>query len=174
MMKFLKIKLNFTIVLISVFSFFCINTLAQSSFNTPEHIVNELYDLVTFKPNTTPDWEKVKELFLDEAIIVLRTSATENSIFDLEGFVGDFKRFIKESNVSETGFSETILKKHGKVFGDIAWYMVLYEAKIPGTDRKNLGVDHFSLIRINDKWKIVSITNEIPTNERPVPEELRD
>ncbi|MEN8117671.1 MAG: hypothetical protein ABFS16_11870 [Bacteroidota bacterium] len=52
--------------------------------------------------------------------------------------------------------------------------MVLYEAKIPGTERKNLGVYHFSLVKTNGTWKIVSITNEISTKDRPVPEELCD
>ncbi|MDB4582226.1 nuclear transport factor 2 family protein [Draconibacterium sp.] len=171
-MKILKTKLSFLITALSVFFFSSINLVAQPRCDTPERVVDELYDLVTFKSGTTPDWEKVKELFLDEAVIVLRTSRTENKIFNLDDFVGDFKRFIKESNITETGFSETILKKYGNVFGDIAWYMVLYEAKIPETERKNLGVDHFSLVKTSGQWKIVSITNEIPTNERPVPIEL--
>ncbi|WP_346859128.1 hypothetical protein [uncultured Draconibacterium sp.] len=141
---------------------------------TPEELVSKLYDLVTFNKNELPDWDNVKALFLDEALVVLRTSRTENKVFSLDGFINEFKVFIEDSNVETTGFSETVLKTHGKVFGDIAWFMVLYEAQIPGTERKNLGVDHFSLAKTGGEWKIVSIINKIPTQDRPVPEELRD
>ena len=163
----LLLSLFFAVILL-----FNLNSNAQTSIKQPEEIVDELYKLVTFEKGTVPDWDKVKELFIEDAIIVLRSSVSENTIFNLDGFVGDFKRFINESNVTETGFSETILKKHGKVFGDIAWYMVLYEAEIPGTKRQNKGVDHFSLVKTEGEWKIVSITNEIPTKDRSIPEEL--
>jgi hypothetical protein len=153
---------------------FVVNTKSSAQKNSPEEIVDKLYELVTFEKGTEPDWGKVKELFIDEAIIVLRTSRTDNTIFDPDGFVSDFKRFIDDFNVKETGFSENILKKHGRVFGDIAWYMVLYEAKIPETEKQNKGIDHFSLVKKNGEWKIVSITNEIPTKERVIPEELAD
>ena len=106
-MKSIEAKIKFSIALIFVLCFLNHTAFSQTNFNSPERVVDELYKLVTFKTGDKPDWEKVKDLFLDEAIIVLRTSQTENSIFDLDGFINDFKRFIKESNVSKTGFSET-------------------------------------------------------------------
>ncbi len=79
----------------------------------------------------------------------MRTTRTENKVMNLDDFVSDFKSFIESAKVVGTGFSETVVNITGKVFGDIAWYSVLYKAEIPGTERGNLGVDHFSLVKTN-------------------------
>ena len=140
-----------------------------------EEVVDKLYELVTFKAGTTPDWEKVKSLFIDDAVIVLRTSWEETSILSVDDFVADFVEFIEGRNVIETGFSETIIKKESMIFGDIATFLVLYEAYIPGSERPpQKGVDSFSLIKKNGEWKIISILNEIPTEKNPIPDSLKD
>ncbi len=148
------------------------NLSAKNYLQSPEQVVEKLYELVTFDKGENPDWDEVKNLFLPEAIVVLRTSYTETKVFTLNGFVDDFKNFIEKANVTETGFSEAIIKKHSMVFGDIAYFLVLYDAQINGSPRKTTGVDHFSLIKKNGVWKIISITNELPTDERPLPKEL--
>lgn len=171
----MKISKRFISLLFMVaLSFFEIPLSAQTTTNSPEQTVEKLYKLVTFEAGDSPDWNAVKDLFLKDAVIVLRNTRTENTIYDLAGFVDEFKRFIEEDRVIESGFSETILKKQTMVFGDIASFLVLYEAKIPGTERKNLGVDQFSLIKKDGIWKIVSIINEVPTNDRPIPKVLSD
>jgi hypothetical protein len=146
----------------------------EAAFETPEDLVNALYDAVTFEAGHTPDWDWVKSMFIDEGIVVLRTSKDETTIFSVEGFVADFVRFIEGSGVEKTGFVEKILRTKPMVLGDIAHVLVLYEAWIPGGERPpQQGVDSFQLIRKNGRWRIVSITNEIPTPQRPVPAELQ-
>ncbi len=81
---------------------------------------------------------------------------------------------IDGSTVKETGFEERIIRTHSTQFGDIAHVWVLYEAEIPGWGRPpQPGVDSFQLVRKKGGWKIASITNEVPTPERPIPEVLR-
>ncbi len=140
---------------------------------TPEQAVRELYDLVTFPAGTTPDWDKVKSLFIPEAVIVLRTSRDATTVFSVDGFVADFVRFIEQAKVEQTGFAEKIIRMEPMVFGDMAQFLVLYEASIPGTDfPPQQGVDNFSLIRMDGQWKIAAITNEAPAEGRPLPEVL--
>ena len=98
-------------------SFFYLNLSAQvqtlsegKEFRTAESVVTELYKLVTFETDSTPDWQKVKSLFIDEAIIVLRTSRENTTIFSVEGFVDDFINFIERANVKQTGFVEKIIR----------------------------------------------------------------
>jgi hypothetical protein len=147
---------------------------SQEEDSSAEGVVRELYDIVTFPAETTPDWDQLRSLFLPEAVVVLRTSREETSVFSLEGFVQDWLRFIEGSNVRETGFTERIIRTHSTVFGDIAHIWVLYEAEIPGWGRPpQAGVDSFQLVRREGSWRIASITNEIPTPERPIPEVLR-
>ena len=62
----------------------------QSDFATAEGVVRELYDLVTFEAGTTPDWDRVRSTFLDEAVVVLRTSREATTVFTVDGFVQDF------------------------------------------------------------------------------------
>ena len=146
----------------------------ESAFETPEGLVNALYDAVTFEAGHTPDWDWVKSMFIDEGVVVLRTSREKTTVFSVDGFVADFVRFIEGSNVEQTGFVEKILRTKPMVLGDIAHVLVLYEAWIPGGERPpQQGVDSFQLIRKDGRWRIVSITNEIPTPERPVPAELQ-
>lgn len=139
-----------------------------------EAVVYELYDMVTFPAGTTPDWDEFRALFLSESVVVLRSSREATSVFTLEGFVEDWLHFIDGSNIKETGFTERIIRTHCTEFGDIAHVWVLYEAEIPGWERPpQAGVDSFQLVRREGRWRIASITNEIPTPDRPIPSVLR-
>ena len=142
----------------------------ESALTTAEGIVAELYDLITIDAGTNPDWEKVKSLFIDEAVIVLRTSRDQTTIFSVSGFVEDFIKFLNEANIKETGFKEKIIRTETIIFGEIAHMLVLYEASIPNSGKSpQQGVDSIQLIKREKRWWIASITNEIPTPERPLP-----
>lgn len=146
----------------------------ETTLNTAGGVVKALYKLVTFKAGTTPDWEKVKSLFIKEAVIVLRTSRQDNTVFSVDGFVADFVSFIDRAKVKQTGFTEKIVRMKTMVFKDIAHILVLYEAVVPGTAMPpQKGVDSIQLIKKKGRWWIAAITNEIPTPEHPVPEALR-
>jgi hypothetical protein len=139
-----------------------------------EAVVRELYDMVTFPAGTTPDWDEFRTLFLPEVVVVLRTSREATSLFNLEGFIQDWLRFIEGSNIEATGFSERIVRTHTTEFGDIAHVWVLYEAEIPGWGRPpQPGVDSFQLVRRDGEWKIASVLNELPGPGREIPEVLR-
>jgi len=139
-----------------------------------EAVIRALYDLVTFPAGTTPDWDKVRSLFIPEAVIVLRSSRTAQSVFSVDGFVQDFVNFIERAEVVKTGFEEKIVNVKLTEFGDIAHAFVIYEARIPERMPKpQTGVDSFQLIRQDGQWKIASITNELPTPERPLPDEIK-
>lgn len=139
-----------------------------------EATVRALYDLVTFEAGTAPDWDAVRSLFLPEAVIVLRTTRTATTVFNVDGFVNGFVQCIERANVGQTGFVEEIIRTIPMVFKDIAHVLVLYEASIPGSGRPpQQGVDSFHLIRQDGRWRIAAVLNEIPDPANPVPERLR-
>ena len=146
----------------------------QGVSGTPEQVVRALYGMVTFDPGTTPDWAEVRSVFIDEAVVVLRTSATASTVFSLDGFVQDFVNFIERDNVEATGFIERVVEVESMVFRDIAHVLVLYESSIPGARPPQLGVDSFELIRQDGRWKIVSVINDLPNAGHPVPAVLRN
>lgn len=158
----------------------CLPARAQAPFpaeawDRPEEVVRGLYRMVTFETGGSPDWQQVRSLFLDRAVVVLRTSRQATSIFSVDGFVQDFVDFIERAEAKKTGFTERVVRMDPMVFGDIADVLVLYEAHIPGSARApQQGVDSFHLIRKDARWWIVSIVNEIPAPDRPLPRRLQE
>lgn len=138
-----------------------------------EATVRELYDIISAEAGRVPEWEPVRALFIPEALIILRSSRDAMSVLTLDGFIEDFDAFYGTPQVTEKGFKETILELKSTEFGDMAQVWVLYEARIPDGGG-NQGVDNFSLIRRNGKWRVAAITNEVPFPGRPVPEGLFD
>jgi hypothetical protein len=171
-------------VVILVFMLFCGASLfSQTSalhsskrFESPENLVKEIYQSVSFdSAGPKPDWEKVRSMFLDNAVIVLRVTRDSMAVFSVQGFIDDFVGFIDRSAAKQRGFSERIVRMKPMVFGNIAHVLVLYEAQIPGSQRPpQRGVDSWELLRRNGRWWIVSVTNEIPAPDRPIPAELGD
>jgi len=146
---------------------------AEAQSSSAEDVVKEIYDLVSFKPGETPDWDRVKSLFVKDAVVVLRASRTQHNIFSTDGFIEDFKNFIARSNVNKTGFLEKIINIKTTNIGDIIHCFVVFEASIPGSQRPpQKGVDSFQLIKKNGQWRIVSIVNEAIPPNMSVPKEL--
>ena len=144
---------------------------AQARLETPEGLIEEIYELVTFPAGTTPDWDEVRDLFIPEAVVVLRTSREGSTVFSVDGFVQDFVTFIEQAEVETTGFTERILDMQTFEWGDIAHVLVLFDSDIPGDGREpRAGVDSFQLIKRDGRWWIASISNERPSADRPLPE----
>ena len=147
----------------------------QEHVNDPESVINHLYDQVTFPPGENPDWDVVRNLFIPNATVVMRTGVDKTTTLTLDGWILDFVNFIYQNNVTAVGFEEKIVKMETMVFGDIAHVLVLYTAYLPGrTKTPREGIDSFHLIKKDGRWFIVSILNEIPGPERPKPKVLRD
>jgi len=162
-------------LLIFLFLGSCLSFSQDEPAVSSENTVQQLYELVTFEPGTTPDWDKVRDLFIEEAVIVLRTSWDSTSIFTVDGFIGDFVAFAENPNINAAGFKEEILKMEILEFGEMANILVLYEASVTGSERPpQKGVDNFSLIRRDNRWWIISVANEVPTDSRPLPDILQD
>ena len=140
----------------------------------PEAVIRALYDQVTFPEGQSPDWKYVRNMFINDATVTMRTGRESTATLSLDGWILDFVNFINDRDVKKTGFEEKIIKMNSLVFGDIAHVLVLYTAQIPGVTRPpQEGVDSFHLIKKDGRWWIVSILNEIPTKDRPKPEVLR-
>jgi hypothetical protein len=144
-------------------------------FATPEGLVEAIYEMVTFEAGTIPDWDAVRSTFLPEAIVVLFASRTNARLMSVDGFILDWYKFLEESPVKETGFSETIVRMETTTFNGTSNIWVLYESHIPGSGRQpRPGVDNFSLVKKDGRWWIASIVNDIPTPDHPIPDVLQN
>jgi hypothetical protein len=142
-----------------------------------------IYEAVSAPAGSVPDWDRVRSFFVPEAVVVLRTSRTDTTVFTLDGFVKDFVDFYEaprkygEATVTPraNGFSEQVLETRAREFGDIAEVAVLYEARITGLSRPpTRGVDLWLLTRRDGRWRIAAVVNEVVTSDRPLPPDLFD
>lgn len=148
---------------------------------SPEEVVSALYNLVSARPGETPDWDKVRACFIPEAVIMLRTSRTETKVFSLDGFIQDFvdfygkpfRRGTRTVVPKEAGFTEKVVRMKAFEFRDMAHVLVLYEAHITGEPAPpQHGIDSWLLGRRGGRWVILAITNDIVSEDHPVPPEL--
>lgn len=150
-----------------------------SSGISADAFIRDIYGKVSSRGGTLPDWEKVRGCFLKEAVVVLRISRTEMSVFSVDGFIEDFVKFY-ESPFSlksgppllpkRDGFVETVVKTQSWEYGDIAQVLVHYTAQILGGPLPpQHGIDSWQLVKRDGRWFIASVANEIILPKRVLP-----
>jgi len=143
-----------------------------SWYKTPEELIRDIYSAVSAKNSESVDWTKVRSMFIDEAVVILRTSKSETKQFTADGFIQDFKDFYQYPAVKANGFVERILSMKSMVYIDIAFIATVYSAAIVGIERPPThGVDLWLLRKKDGLWKIVSAVNEVIPAGQELPDE---
>jgi len=133
----------------------------ESNYQTPQDLIEYTYRLMTFDAGDKPDWSIIKDLFIEDAVIVLRTSRTDMSIMNRDGFIELWLRDY-DAGLKETGITEEKIVDRYEVMGDMAISYVIYSVTIPDKDYPpQYGIDCFHLLKQNDRWYITSIVNEV-------------
>ena len=83
-MKSLQTKVTFSlfVIILLLSQTAAAQPAPDTLFNNPENLIQQLYKEVTFPVGTSPDWDKVKSMFIHDAVIVLRTSREASTIFN--------------------------------------------------------------------------------------------
>jgi hypothetical protein len=145
----------------------------EDPFLSPEELAKELYTLVTFETGQMPDWERVRDLFAEGAIITLRLGPQTTRTFDRQAFIDYFIYDIERANLLESGFTETVLKMHVQTVKDMAFGWAAYEVVVPGRNDNrpvNRGIDCFHFIKKEGRWRIASVVNEGFRMNEPLPD----
>lgn len=146
----------------------------EAALQSPEGLLTSLYAAVSAEPNRQQDWNRVRALFLENAVFVMRSSPMETRVFSVDGFIDDFRRFMALPGPQQAGFQERIVRMRPWIYRDMAHVLVLYEAHVPGSPRlPQQGVDSFLLVKRSGRWWVAAITNEVVGPQLPVPAELR-
>ena len=147
----------------------------DSIHKAPENVVIEFFSLISFEAGKSPDWERMKALFIDEAVIVHRLGPNTLRTFNRQSFIDYLTMDFERANLKSSGFTEKILKTHTQIIKDIAQCYTLYEVVIPGiNDDKpvNRGINSFHLIKQDGQWMIASFINEGFAMNEAIPEFL--
>jgi ketosteroid isomerase-like protein len=96
-------------------------------------------------------------------------------VLNLDGFIQWFEDDVKKFKMDEKGFEEIVEKLRMTVFGDTAQCFVVYRARLksPPGAQGQIGLDSWALMKKDERWWVVSVTNDIVTPQRPLPEELK-
>jgi hypothetical protein len=137
-------------------------TLAEKlSMDSPDKVIHELYRLVSWEAGALPEWDQLKNLFLEEALIILRSREGFHMI-DRKGFIDLWLEDINKYHLDKTGFKEEIVELYCEQVGNIACCMAVYMASIPGRKLPpQAGFDSYQLIKKDNRWWITAIVNEV-------------
>jgi ketosteroid isomerase-like protein len=162
--------------ILSLTCFVLANTSAQEidsirGYSTPEDLIKDIYVSVSAKNSEAVDWQKVRSMFIDEAVVILRTSKDKSTQFTADGFIQDFKDFYQWPEVKANGFGEKILNLKSMVYKDIAYVATVYSAAINNSKRPpTKGVDLWLLAKKDGLWKIISVVNEVVPGGENLPD----
>lgn len=142
---------------------------------SPEALLEAVYQRVSFPAGEAPDWDRVRALMLPEALIVQPAERGRGvRPLDVDGFVQVFVDDIERLRMSEVGFAERVVSTEVTRFGDIAHAFVVFEARLlagPRTEPSR-GLDSFQLVRKDDRWWIASIATQFEVPGDPIPARL--
>jgi hypothetical protein len=144
----------------------------KSWYETPVALIEDIYSTVSIRDSGLVDWVRVKSMFLDEAVVILRTGPDEAKQFTVDGFIQDFKDFYEYPTVKAGGFEEKIVKLKSMVYKDIAFIGTVYSASVLGSDRPpQRGIDLWLLNKKDGEWKITAVVNEVIPAGQELPDE---
>ena len=131
-----------------------------------EAIVAEAYRLISFEPESGPDWKRFNALFTPGAVLALRVFPEDDevSVMNLREYAVKLMR----KGMRESGYREKQVRTDWFEFGDIAEARVIFEIQF-GDESPIRALDVFQLVRKDRRWWIVSIIAEIPKPGVAVP-----
>lgn len=147
----------------------------QEAAQTPDGLIEWLYDMVSFGPGPEPDWEMFRQVFLEDAVLVFSPRGTQPMrVMDVDGFIRDWQEFYRDADLESTGFTETIGGMSVRSFGGLAHAFVIFEPRLgpPEAPMRGRGLDSIELAHDGERWWIAAITTDFESPENPIPEEF--
>ena len=143
-----------------------------SDWESPEAIVQALYDTISADAGAKRDWDRYRALFLDGARMSL---AMDSKI--ASGIIGMGTEDLiaqTETAYAATGFHEIPLVTRVERHGLMASVMSSFEVRLRRSDEKPLlrGLNHFQLLNDGERWWIVSNVGIVETPKSPLPKDL--
>lgn len=134
--------------------------------------VKKLYDVISGPAGQKRDWDAFKSMFVDGAqmrAIGKREGKTTVNLLTPEDYATKSGPVIEQR-----GFFEREISRKTWVYGDMAQIFSTYESRSKLEDEKpfDRGINTITLVKMDDKWKIATITW---TGERaggPIPAEF--
>ncbi|MCU0427684.1 MAG: hypothetical protein MUF71_18890 [Candidatus Kapabacteria bacterium] len=129
--------------------------------STIETLLPSLYESICFRKGENPTFERLREHFLPEALLINNNNPSAPTVMTLEGFIRTVQNAISSGQVVE--FHEREIERTIKIVGNIAHVFSKYEARFDAVAPEpfSVGTNSIQLIRTEGKngseWHISSM-----------------
>lgn len=139
---------------------------------SPEAIVQALYQTISADAGAKRDWDRYRALFLDGARLSMVVDSKIGS--GIMGMSSEELIAQTETAYAATGFHEIPLATRVERHGQLASVMSSFEVRLRRSDQQALmrGLNHFQLLNDGERWWIVSNIGIVETPKSPLPKDL--
>ena len=122
-----------------------------------DKLTNRFFDLFTNTDGVIPKVKDIKNIFIEEGIIINNTSG-KPIVYGLQDFIKPREEIL--NNGTLTDFSEYELSHETKIFQNIAQRFCSYKksGKLNGNYFEGVGSKVIQFIKVDSEWKMTSVT----------------
>ena len=141
-----------------------------------DSIVAALYASVSYPAGGSPDFERMRGIFLYVGMLVPPVKPGQEIMgTDIDGFSSRFQRGAaarKEKAEGPTGFFEKEIARRADCFGNVCQVFSTYESRHTASDAKPFerGVNSIQLVNDGKRWWIASVAWDAEKPDKPIPE----
>ena len=143
-----------------------------TDYATPLSVVDALYATVQRAPGDHFDWERMRSLFLPQAVLIPNTEQRggELSIETPGAFIALVDQFTTVGGEGDRGFAEEEIHAVVEQFGDVAHVFSTYEKRYYDSDEiLGRGINSVQLVRHDGRWWIVGMAWDEEDGAGPIP-----
>ena len=138
-----------------------------------ESAVAAFYASVSHGPDVSPDFERMRSIFLYVGMIVPPRPAGEKfAVSDVDGLADRYeKSAAARKEKGATGLVEREIARRTDCFGNVCQVFSTYESRFTQADAKPFerGVHSIQLLRDGARWWIASVAWDIERPDSPIP-----
>jgi hypothetical protein len=143
---------------------------------SPEAIIAALYASVSHAADASPNWERMRNIFLPVGMLVPPRKPDEAifTVVDVDGFEERYKKSVaaaKEKGTGPTGFYEKELSRRTDCFGNVCQIFSTYESRHTESDAQPFvrGINSIQLVHDDQRWWIASVVWDTERAGNPIP-----
>jgi len=140
-----------------------------------ESIVAALYASVSHAPDVSPDFERMRGIFLYVGMLIPPVKPGEDfKVMDVDQFSDRYQKGAaarKEKAEPATGFFEREISRRTDCFGKVCQIFSTYETRHTPNDEKpfDRGINSIQLVRDGKRWWIASVAWDVEKPDTQIP-----
>ena len=136
-------------------------------------IITSLYDSISFRPGTQPDYVRLKSLFHPQGRLIPPKADKDPHVqaLDVETFISRSREFVVISGLEKRGFIEKEVRRIPESFGTIVHVFSTYETRYTPADPAPLqrGINSIQLVKEGGRWWVLSVLWDIERVKVQIP-----